>query len=189
MQAVRSVRASFRWLVSRFGPTELDGRSQRFRLGDTPIDCSILEGSPSESIPTDMIRCYLSQEKLELPEDLAQLRARIEQEQERIKSADGEPCFFNGPMVALEGYSRGRTPGTEEQHLALHFIKTDYYTFLATAMSLDQPSSSELTAGTVREKYLASPDYTRPVPLLATSFGVNMTVVTSVSSFTVLFTG
>jgi hypothetical protein len=55
--------------------------------------------------------------------------------------------------------------------LDLWFRSSDYYTFLATNMSLNEPA--------MREKYLADVDWSEAIPYFSNSFGVSLTVVTS----------
>jgi len=55
--------------------------------------------------------------------------------------------------------------------LDLWFRPSDYYTFLATNMSLNEPA--------LRGKYLADVDWSEAVPYFSHSFGVSLAVVTS----------
>ena len=55
---------------------------------------------------------------------------------------------------------------------------SDYYTFLATAMSLDEKTVADKDT-TIRDKYLHHVAYDKPVPEFASAFAVQMTLVTS----------
>lgn len=55
--------------------------------------------------------------------------------------------------------------------LDLWFRPSDYYTFLATNMSLNEPE--------MREKYLADVDWSESIPYFSNSFGISLPVVTS----------
>jgi hypothetical protein len=65
----------------------------------------------------------------------------------------------------------GREPVNEDMTLDLWFQPSDYYTFLATNMSLNEP--------TLRETYLTDVDWSEVVPYFSHSFGVFLAVVTS----------
>jgi hypothetical protein len=81
----------------------------------------------------------------ELPKELQDRRDNIQQEQER-KREQGLPFFWNGEIYALDRFVIGREPANENMTLDLWFRPSDYYTFLATNMSLKEPE--------LREKYL-----------------------------------
>jgi hypothetical protein len=65
----------------------------------------------------------------------------------------------------------GREPVHEDMTLDLWFRPSDYYTFLATNVSLKEP--------TLREKYLSAVDWYEPVPYFSHSFGISLAVVTA----------
>jgi hypothetical protein len=65
----------------------------------------------------------------------------------------------------------GREATHENMTLDLWFRPSDYYTFLATNMSLKEPA--------LRETYLASVDWYEPVPFFSHSFGISLAVVTA----------
>ncbi len=105
-----------------------------------------------------------------LPEELQVRRNHIQQEQEQ-KKEQGFPFFWNGMIYALDRFVIGREPTNEDMTLDLWFRPSDYYTFLATNMSLREPE--------LREKYLSDVDWSEAVPNFSNSFGVSLTVVTS----------
>ncbi len=106
----------------------------------------------------------------ELPEELQFRRNQIQQEQEQNRE-QGLPFFWNGQIYALDRFVIGREPINEDITLDLWFRPSDYYTFLATNMSLKEPA--------LREKYLADVDWSEAVPYFSNSFGVSLAVVTS----------
>jgi transcriptional regulator with XRE-family HTH domain len=106
----------------------------------------------------------------EIPDDLKARRERVEQEQAQ-KKAQGLPSFWNGQIYALDRFVIGREAAHENMTLDLWFRPSDYYTFLATNMSLKEPE--------LREKYLSDADWYEPVPHFSHSFGVSLAVITS----------
>jgi transcriptional regulator with XRE-family HTH domain len=105
-----------------------------------------------------------------LPEELQVRRDHIQQEQEQ-KKEQGLPFFWNGEIYALDRFVIGREATNENMTLDLWFRPSDYYTFLATNMSLKEPR--------LREKYLSDVDWCETVPYFSHSFGVSLAVVTS----------
>ena len=105
-----------------------------------------------------------------LPEELQARRNHIQQEQEQ-KREQGLPSFWNGEIYALDRFVIGREPTHEDMTLDLWFRPSDYYTFLATNMSLKEPE--------LRKKYLSDVDWYGTIPYFSHSFGVSLAVVTS----------
>mgnify|MGYP007135457422 CR=1 FL=1 len=87
------------------------------------------------------------------------------------KSEQGLSSFWNGQIYALDRFVIGRESTNEDMTLDLWFRPSDYYTFLATNMSLNEPE--------MREKYLADVDWSEAIPHFSNSFGISLTVVTS----------
>lgn len=94
----------------------------------------------------------------------------IEQEQEQHR-AQGLPFFWNGQIYTLDRFVIGREATNEDLTLDLWFLPSDYYTFLATNMSLGEPA--------LWETYLSNVDWSETVPYFSNSFGVSLAVVTS----------
>ena len=64
--------------------------------------------------------------------------------------------------------------------LDLWFSPSDYYTYLATVMSLDEYVKDDLgNCITVRQKYLSNLDWNVVTPYMATGFGVAISIITS----------
>jgi len=105
-----------------------------------------------------------------LPDELQIRRDQIQQEQEQ-KKKQGLPSFWNGEIYAVDRFVVSREPVNENMTLDLWFRPSDYYTFLATNMSLKGPE--------LREKYLSDIDWYETVPYFSHSFGVSLAVVTS----------
>ena len=105
----------------------------------------------------------------ELPEELQRRKEQIAQEQQERK-AQGLPFAWNGDTYNLARFVIGREPVHEEMTLDLWFRPSDYYTFLATNKSLDDPA--------IRTKYLQEPNWYEPIPFFSHSFGIALVVVT-----------
>jgi hypothetical protein len=151
-----------------------------FKIGDWVTNCVVLEGTGRECFKRENISCYLENTPLQLPAELQSLKNRIESNQLRIQEETGEPTYFNGPMVALSSYKVSRTPDSEDTRISLSFLETDYYSFLSTSMSMNEEiKNSEGISSTIQTTYLSHPDYTNPIPYIATSFGVNLSIVTN----------
>lgn len=105
-----------------------------------------------------------------LPNDLQAREAQIQQDQEQRKE-QGLPSFWNGEIYAVDRFVVGREPVNENMTLDLWFRPSDYYTFLATNMSLKEPE--------IREKLLSDVDWYETIPHFSHSFGVSLAVVTS----------
>ena len=105
----------------------------------------------------------------QLPEELLKRKEKIAQEQQERK-AQGLPFAWNGDTYNLARFVIGREPVHEEMTLDLWFRPSDYYTFLATNKSLDDPA--------IRMKYLNEPNWYEPIPFFSNSFGVALVVIT-----------
>lgn len=145
-------------------------RDGRFSFGKLKTTWKTLDGDGESIYLPQHIRSHYIPFAEELPEELQVRREEIRLEQEQ-KKAQGLPCFWNGLIYALDRFVIGREPTHEAMTLDLWFRPSDYYTFLATNMSLDQPE--------LREKYLAHVDWQETIPYFSHSFGVSLAVVTS----------
>ena len=141
-----------------------------FSFGQVKTTWITLDGDGRGIYLPQHIRSHYIPFAQELPEELHVRRKHIEQEQEQ-KRAQGLPFFWNGAIYALDRFVIGREPTNEDMTLDLWFRPSDYYTFLATNMSLKDP--------TLREKYLADVDWSETVPYFSNSFGISLAVVTS----------
>jgi hypothetical protein len=175
----RRSRGKLAFIVTALRTREGWVDNEIYNVGGSRVPCVILEGSPSEAVRPGNLTAVLAEQPLVLPDDLASLVSSLRRRQEQIAAVRGQPTYFNGPMVALEGWSRGRTRELEDTVLALRFVPTDYYTFLATAMSLNELIDLDSGPATVRDVYVSGRDYRNPNPVIATSFGINIALVTS----------
>lgn len=147
-------------------PVVSDGLFQIGKLRGTwfPLDGDGTVEYCLENITTH----YISSAE-ELPEELQRRKEQIAQEQQERK-AQGLPFAWNGDIYNLTRFVIGREPVHEEMTLDLWFRPSDYYTFLATNKSLDDPA--------IRMKYLNEPNWYEPIPFFSNSFGVALVVVT-----------
>ncbi len=146
---------------------EIDGC---FSFGKLETTWKTLDGDGKGIYLPQHIRSHYIPFAKELPEELQDRRNEIQREQER-KREQGLPFFWNGEIYALDRFVIGREPVNENMTLDLWFRPSDYYTFLATNMSLKEPE--------LREKYLANIDWREAVPYFSHSFGVSLAVITS----------
>jgi DNA-binding XRE family transcriptional regulator len=141
-----------------------------FSFGKIKTTWKILDGDGIAVYLPQHIRSHYIPFAEDLPSELQARRNRIQQEQEQRKE-QGLPFFWNGKIYSLDRFVIGREPINEDMTLDLWFHPSDYYTFLATNMSLKEPE--------LREKYLSHVDWDEPVPYFSHSFGISLAVVTS----------
>lgn len=86
---------------------------------------------------------------------------------------------FNGYKL-LRFHAPARAHRGDARQLVLHFAPTTRYRALVTDQSLDEPMIIDGRTTTLRQRYASSVDLrVRPVPELATLWGVALTVITS----------
>lgn len=151
-----------------------------YRIGKWCVDWFVIEGSSSDPYTPNNIICQFDPTPLVLPPDRQQKKNLIEESQAKVEKTYGSRDFHNGPTLALGGFRRGQLGDMEEPLLNLQFRPSDYYTYLATAMSLDEPINIEQAKViTVRDKYLRNIRYETPIPEFASAFPINLNVITS----------
>jgi hypothetical protein len=141
-----------------------------FSFGTLKTIWKTLDGDGERAYLPQHIRSHYLPFARELPEELQARREHIQLEQEQNKD-QGRPFFWNGQLYELDRFVIGRDAAHEDMTLDLWFRPSDYYTFLATNMSLKDPL--------LREKYLANIDWFEPVPFFSHSFGVVLAIVTA----------
>ena len=145
-------------------------RDECFSFGKLKTTWKTLDGNGKSIYLPQHIRSHYIPFGEKLPEELQVKRDHIQREQEQ-KREQGLPSFWNGQIYALDRFVIGREPANEDMTLDLWFRPSDYFTFLATNMSLHEPE--------MREKYLADVDWSETIPYFSNSFGVSLTIVTS----------
>jgi hypothetical protein len=169
-----------RRIVSRFRASSRDSLSfEEFRIGKWQADWVVVEGSSSDPYTSDNIICRFDPTPLLLPTDRQQKKAQIETTQASIEQARGSREFHNGQVVALAGIGSGQFGEMEAPVLIVRLRPSDYYTYLATAVSLDEViQTDDGKRITVRDKYLKRMHYASPKPEFASAFPINLTVIT-----------
>ncbi len=168
-------------VISRFrGSGGLSVRQNEFRIGKWQTGWVIIEGSSSDPYTSSNVVCQIDPTPIALPPDLQQRMNAIEEQQAELEKGGKPREFHNGPITALASIGRGQLGYTEEPFLILRLRPTDYYTYLATTMSLDLKTQTEQgRETTIRDKYLCNLRYEVPIPEFAGGFGVNLSVITS----------
>ena len=151
-------------------PLKGEERDGYFSFGKLKTTWKTLDGDGSSIYLPQHIRTHYLPVAEKLPDELQVRKNQIQQEQEQRKE-QGLPFFWNGEIYALDRFVVGRDPANEDMTLDLWFRPSDYYTFLATNMSLSEPE--------MREKYLSNVDWYETIPYFSNSFGVSLAVVTS----------
>jgi transcriptional regulator with XRE-family HTH domain len=141
-----------------------------FTFGNIKTTELILDGDGTSVYLPQHIHAHYIPVPLELPAELQAAKERIAQEQEERK-AQGDAYQWNGERYNLVKFNLGRDPANEDMTLGLWFRPSDYYTFLAASTSLQDPK--------LRAKYLVGVEWDEALPLLAHSFSVLLTLVTS----------
>lgn len=141
-----------------------------FAFGKLETTWKTLDGDGKGIYLPQHIRSHYIPFPEKLPMELQARRDQIQQEQEQ-KKEQGVPSFWNGEIYALDRFVIGREPVHENMTLDLWFRPSDYYTFLATNMSLREPE--------MRAKHLSGIDWYETISYFSHSFGVSLAVVTS----------
>ncbi len=177
----RKVNYGLRRFISRFRQSgNLAPIQYEYRIGKWRVGWFVIEGSSSDPYTVNNAICQFDPTPLVLPPERQQRKNQIEESQAKLEKELGSREFHNGPTLALGGFRRGQKGDMEEPLLILQLRSSDYYTYLATAMSLDELISVEQgRTTTVRERYLRNIRYESPIPEFASAFSINLNVITS----------
>jgi len=143
--------------------------NESFSFGSIQTTGVVLDGDGTSEYALENIHTHFTLRSEKLPEELQARRDQIQQEQEQ-KKAQGLSYHWNGEIYNLDRFVISREPIYEHMMLDLWFSPSDYYTFLATNMSLKDPA--------IREKYLSDVDWYETVPYFSHSFGTSLVVIT-----------
>jgi transcriptional regulator with XRE-family HTH domain len=168
-------------VLRRYFPTEGRARSQDTRWG-TRVGSIWFPWVVAGYGPyrPENIETYFHADEPEYPPDVEEgflaLRDDI-----RRRGARGEDVPYDSDdFKLLRFHVSSRTHGYEEPRLVLHFGPTTYFRMLATDQRLDVPLTSGGRTYTLRERYAPDVDLrVKPVPELATHWGVGLSVVTA----------
>lgn len=140
-----------------------------FHFGNKDSKWLIVDGDGEDVYSAKNVFTYFDKDAIQLPPDLLERKQRIEKEQKENRKK-GLPYHFNGENYKFDKFSNNRFSTDETLELHLWFRPSDYYTFLATDMALDEKE--------MREKYFPEDQWTQPSKYFANSFGVNLVVIT-----------
>lgn len=139
-----------------------------FRFGNIATTWLVIDGDGREDYSPKTIITHFDNNEVKLPEELVKRKKAIEKEQEE-KRKKKESFIWNGENYYLDRYAVQRGGLGEELQLEMWFRPSDYYTFLATNLSLADE--------TLRKTYIPE-IITQPPKYFGTSFGINIAVIT-----------
>lgn len=143
---------------------------EHFAFGELQSTWIVLDGDGIfEYLPQNILAHFEPEQEM-LPSDLQERVQQIASRQ--VKQRDrGLPFHWNGQRYSLSRFVISRTGQEEHPVLDLWFTPSDYYTFLATNMALDDLA--------LRSQYLANADWSQPITFFSHSFGIYLAVLTS----------
>lgn len=151
----------FKTRISKWLQRKIKGKSKRYQtiqqddgvlwIAGRKTNFVVSGGSGEFAYDRNYIQTRYDDEYFELPQELKELRDKIEA-REQMKKEQGLKHMYNTYQVALTNAFQTNTDIIEKPYPVLHFKRSDYYNFQATVASLDnyQLSSGE----TIREKYI-----------------------------------
>lgn len=142
-----------------------------FVFGKLASTWIVIDGNGIYQYAPHNIATHFEQIPEVLPLDLQERKKQIARQQQENR-ARGRPFHWNGQRYSFSRFVMSREESSDENlALDLWFAPSDYYSFLATNMALDDK--------TLRDTYLASADWSQPVPYFSHSFGIYLLVLTS----------
>lgn len=164
----------------------------QFAFGPIEVPFVIVDGDGQAEYTPATIVCHYDPTPMDLPTEIKNIKAKIAAQEEEKKQL-GESYMWPGPICALKRYTRGRTADEENLELNLWFGPSDWFTFLATNMSLDSERIFDPVTQqhlTLREKYFGSYDWSnpslQPVPFFSNTFGVVVSLISGDSHLIVV---
>ncbi|GAA0547411.1 hypothetical protein GCM10010172_31500 [Paractinoplanes ferrugineus] len=149
-------------------------QSEPFTLGSIKSTLLIVEGDGGHPIARRDVRLVIDSKTVEVPDEVAEWREAIIQEQARIEASGREP-MWNGSSYAVDYVSVSRVPDVEDSRISIGLQRSDYFTFLA-AQQLDRPMRD---GQTLRSRYLDGKHWSSVPPFISSSFGINVAVSTA----------
>lgn len=141
-----------------------------FTFGTIVTTWIVVDGDGVHQYYRPNIGSHLDPRSESLPPELELRKKDIEQKQLHNRE-QGRAFHWNGQRYSLNRFVLSREGPEEDLALDLWFTPSDYFTFLATNMSLDDEK--------LRQKYLHDVDWSQPVPFFSNSFGVYLLGLTS----------
>lgn len=140
-----------------------------FTFGTIKSAWMVVDGNGEDEYTPKSLITHFDNKFVILPDELQDRKKAIAKEEE-AKRKKGQPFHFNGENYKLEKFSINRVSTDEDLELQLWFRASDYYTFQATDMALDDEE--------LRKKYIDETKWQYPAKYFANSFGVNVIVIT-----------
>lgn len=176
----RKIIYLWRRLVTRFHKSDnISPTQSEYRIGKWQVGWVVVDGSSSDPYKPKNVICQYDPLPLVLSPERQLKKTQIDKTQEEIEKIKGHREYHNGPTLALAGLGRGQIGDMEESLLILRLQPSDYYTFLATAISLNEEIVENGKKITVRNRYLRNLNYSSPIPEFASAFAIQMSVITS----------
>lgn len=143
---------------------------EHFAFGELQSTWIVMDGDGMFQYSPQGIQTHFELVRENLPLDLL---ARVQQvtKQQEENRASGLPFHWNGQRYSLQRFVISRAGPEENLALDLWFAPSDYYTFLATNMKLDDQ--------VLRDQYIIGADWSKPVPFFSHSFGIYLAVLTA----------
>lgn len=152
-------------LVDRLSTNSLRQDVQgQYSLGRLETEWITLDASLRRPFERGRVKCHLEERAVPLPEDLAM---KVKQWVE----ANADRHYWNGPSMQVLAIEPKRVGVAELPTIVIRFAPTDYITFKALTDAIANDT-------TLRETYLVPSAWERPLPVLANSFGVYLTLIT-----------
>lgn len=140
-----------------------------FLFGKIETTWLVVDGTGKNKYDSKNIVSHYEDDELILPPDLEYAKEQIAQAKEKDEK-EGIRRFWNGPRYRFKKFLISRTADREEPQINLWFGPSDYLTFLATNMRLDDEQ--------LRIKYLQT-DWQQPVEYFSNAFAAYLAIVTS----------
>ncbi|MGE6683791.1 hypothetical protein [Paenisporosarcina sp. NPDC076907] len=173
--SLRELKRNMKRRYKRLFTEKNEFKSHLFTIGKTSTNFFVVDGDGLTEIKPENIECRVSNDPIQLPEELEQLKKEIA-DNEALKELNGMEHKWNGPLYSLVKYRNSRTEHNEDMTVLFNFHKTDYFTFQALNMQL----SRQLMSGkTIAEEYIPYNRLETLQPILANGFGIGLVIITS----------
>jgi len=171
-------RIFYLWRSIFHKPTFSSNIPEEFQFGNLETSWRVLDGDGGSEYLPETIECFYDPNIENLPVELSDRNMQI-QMQEEEKKREGLKFDWNGKRYSLQRFIISRTKLEENLKLSLFFKPSDYYSFLATNMSLDEEILYKGKMVSLRDRYIADTDWTKPIKYFSNSFGINLMIITS----------
>lgn len=153
-----------------YRPPDISKSKETFSFANIVTPWLVVDGDGKSIYTPETIRSHFDPQADSLPEDLLERKNQIHKQEEENRQK-GLSFKWNGGTYSLDRFVISRDKEEEFLVLELFFKSSDYYTFLATNMGLDEEP--------LREKYFRDVDWLKPTRFFSNSFGINLSVITA----------